>query len=100
MTARRHLPTRRLHNVMSFEDGGRRYVAGLGRFGDTGELAEVFLNVDGKTGSDIAEHVNTAAILVSMLLQHGVSVAAIRHSISGPAARALELAECDQGGSR
>jgi hypothetical protein len=34
-------------------------------------------------------------VLASLLLQHGISLAAIRHSISGPLATALSLAESD-----
>ena len=36
---------------------------------------------------------NDAAVLASLLLQHGVTAAAIRHSISGPIATALASAE-------
>jgi hypothetical protein len=51
MTARQHLPNRRGHEVVAFEHGGIRYVAGIGRFGD-GRLAEVFLN-GAKCGTDL-----------------------------------------------
>ena len=37
--------------------------------------------------------VATSAILVSLLLQHGVELHVIKHSISGPIAVALNLAE-------
>jgi hypothetical protein len=90
--ARRQLPPRRPHTVVAFEHNGRRFVAGLGHFAD-GNLAEVFLNVDGKAGSDVAEHAQNVAILVSMLLQVGVVPDAIRHSITGPIATLLALVD-------
>jgi hypothetical protein len=48
-----------------------------------GRLAEIFIDA-GKPDSEIAVHMNDAAVLASLLLQHGVTAAAIRHSISGP----------------
>jgi hypothetical protein len=51
MTARQRLPNWRGHEVVAFEHGGIRYVAGIGRFGD-GRLAEVFLNGT-KCGTDL-----------------------------------------------
>ena len=71
-----------------FEFEGHR--AALGRFPD-GTPAEIFIDAIGKAGSAIQTHVETAAILVSLLLQHGVALDAIRHSISGPVAIALDL---------
>ncbi|MFZ0094920.1 MAG: hypothetical protein WBX05_00990 [Pseudolabrys sp.] len=82
---RRKLPTRRAHSVRSFAYEGRRYVAGLGYF-PGGELGEIFLDVEGRVGSEVAEHAATTAILVSMLLQMGVKPSAISHSITGPVA--------------
>ena len=38
-------------------------------------------------------HANDAAVLASLLLQHGVTAAAIRHSIAGPLATALAHVE-------
>jgi hypothetical protein len=95
MTERRELPTRRAHSVVSFQHDGRHYIAGLGYF-PGGELAEVFINVDGKAGSDVAQHAQNVAILVSMLLQMGVKPDAIRHSITGPIATLLEHVCCQQ----
>jgi hypothetical protein len=41
----------------------------------------------------LQQHAETSAILVSLLLQHGVELHVILHSISGPIAVALNLAE-------
>ena len=89
---RRHLPTRRRSEGVTFEHEGVGYHAVFGWF-PTGELAEVFLDVPGKFGSMLQQHAETAAILVSLLLQHGVELHVIKHSISGPIAVALNLAE-------
>ena len=40
---RDRLPNRRGHELLSFEHGGFRYTAGIGRFAD-GRLAELFLD--------------------------------------------------------
>jgi hypothetical protein len=63
----------------------------VSRFAD-GRLAEIFLDA-GKVNSPLQQHAETSAILVSLLLQHGVNVETIRHSISGPIAVALDMAE-------
>ena len=86
------LPHRRRTEAVVFEHEGIRYRASFGRF-PTGELAEVFLDVPGKFGSMLQQHAETSAILVSLLLQHGVELHVILHSISGPIAVALNLAE-------
>ena len=94
MTARRRLPNRRTSQVREFPYGNTRYVVTGSRFSD-GRLAEIFLD-HGKPNSELAEHANTAAILASLLLQQGVSAAAIVHSISGPLAVAISLLEDDR----
>ena len=95
---RRHLSTRRSHVARIIEDEGQKYRIGLGRFPD-GAPAEVFVDVVGKAGSAIQMHVETAAILVSLLLQHGVPFTTIKHSIAGPVAAALDLFSDDDGGT-
>ena len=88
MTAKRkRLPDWRASEVYQFEHRAVAYTATVSFFGD-GRLAEIFIDC-AKPGSGVAEHANDAAVLVSLLLQHGVEAAAIRHSISGPLATAL-----------
>jgi hypothetical protein len=55
-----------------------------------GRLAELFID-SGKFGTAMQANADTAAILVSLLLQHGVAPDLILHSISGPIAIALRL---------
>ena len=86
------LADRRHSDISEFENEGHRYRATWSRYAD-GRLAEIFLDT-GKTNSPLQRNAETAAILVSLLLQHGVPVATIRHSIRGPIATALDMAEC------
>ena len=71
-------------------------IATVSKFGD-GRIAEIFLDAAAKPNSALAVHISDAAVLASLLLQQDVSVAAIRHSISGPIATAL-AAIADEGG--
>jgi hypothetical protein len=95
---RRRLPHRRRHELLDFEHAGHRYTAGLGYF-DTGGLAEVFINVPGRSGSAIEAVARDAAILTSICLQYGASVETIRHALtrnsdgsaSGPLGVVLDL---------
>src|SRR3954466_6566040 len=95
---RRRLPHRRQHQLVDFEHGGFRYTAGLGFF-ETGELAEIFINVPGRSGSAIEAVARDAAILTSICLQHGASMDTIRHALtrngdgsaSGPVGVVLDL---------
>ncbi|WP_338688289.1 hypothetical protein V5279_23540 [Bradyrhizobium sp. 26S5] len=77
--------------AFNFEHEGFRYRATASRFPD-GTLAEIFLDTD-KLDTPLQQNAETAALLVSLLLQHGVDVDTIRHSIRGPIAIAIELAE-------
>lgn len=77
---RQRLPNRRPHTVFEFEHGGIKYTAGVGRFEDK-RPAEVFLNA-AKSGSGMETYARDAAILLSLLLQHGCSIATARHAIT------------------
>jgi hypothetical protein len=90
---RTRLPDRRGSLLFQFEHGGVEYTATVSKFSD-GRLAEIFID-HRRPNSQLAEHANDAAVLASLLLQHGVTVAEIRHSISGPLSTALALAESD-----
>jgi hypothetical protein len=87
---REHLPNRRASEVFEFEHASVRWTATISRFSD-GRLAEIFLD-HGRPNSQLAELANDAAVLASLLLQNGVTAAAIKHSISGPLATALAKA--------
>jgi hypothetical protein len=88
MSNRERLPNKRANTSLSFEHEGHRYRATAGRFAD-GRLAEIFLDVHGKLGTPLQSNADNAAILASLLLQHGVTPEAIRHSVTGPIALAL-----------
>ncbi|KRR09650.1 hypothetical protein CQ12_13895 [Bradyrhizobium jicamae] len=87
---RRYQLNRRASVAFNFDCEGHRYRATASHYPD-GRLAEIFLDT-GKINTPLQQHAETSAILVSLLLQHGVEVDAIRHSISGPIAVALDLA--------
>jgi hypothetical protein len=91
MTERERLPNRRASVRFSIEHDGARYSVTLGKFSD-GRIAELFLDTT-KPDSALAMHVHDAAVLASLLLQHGITAAAIRRTISGPIATALARAE-------
>jgi hypothetical protein len=80
MTERTKLPNRREHELVNFEHGGFRYVAGIGRF-DNGGIAEIFINA-AKTGTTLESVARDAAILASICLQTGATVDTLRHSIT------------------
>ena len=82
--SRRTLPNRRGAEITMFEHGGRRYRATFGYF------ANGFLDT-GKADANIQAHADDSAVLVSLLLQHGVPPAVIQRSISGPICTALDL---------
>jgi hypothetical protein len=84
---RERLPNRRGSEVFDFEHASFRWTATVSRFSD-GRLAEIFLD-HSRPNSQIAEFANDAAVLASLLLQHGVTAAEIRHSTSGVIATAL-----------
>jgi ribonucleoside-diphosphate reductase alpha chain len=85
------LPNRRDSELFQFQHQEITYTATISRFSD-GRLAEIFLD-HSRPNSQLAEHANDAAVLASLLLQHGITAAEIRHSISGPIAAALDLIE-------
>jgi hypothetical protein len=87
--SRNLLPNRRFNSARWIEHEGSRYRVSAGWFPD-GRLAELFID-SGKFGTAMQANADTAAILVSLLLQHGVSPDVILHSISGPIAIALRL---------
>ena len=94
MADRLRLPNRRDGDVLEFEHGGRRWAAMVGRFHD-GRLGEIFL--DSERVDPLGELAQEAAIVASLALQHGCSLATLRHALAGrsggPLAAALDLVE-------
>jgi hypothetical protein len=91
---RARLPDRRDCELIDFAHGGRKWTACVGRFAD-GRPAEIF--IEGPKDSPLLALARDAAILASIALQHGATLATIRHALAGrdegPLAAALALAE-------
>ena len=95
---RRHLPQRRAHELIDFEHGGHRFTAGVGFF-DDGRVAEVFINVPGRAGSQIEAVARDAATVASIALQYGTPAETIKRALtrnadgsaSGPLGAILDL---------
>ncbi len=88
---RERLPNKRPSEAFEFEHEGHRYRASVSRFHD-GRLGEIFLDTR-RINTPLQQNAETSAVLVSLLLQHGVGAAEILHSISGPIAVALQMSE-------
>jgi hypothetical protein len=76
---RTRLPNRRGATALELEDAGHRYRMHVGYFPD-GSIGELFLDA-AKQNSGLDAFASDAAILVSLLLQHGASPAEIGHAL-------------------
>jgi hypothetical protein len=102
--ARRRLENRRGHELVTFRHDHISFTAGLGRFPD-GDLAEIFLNVPGKSGTAIDVVARDAAVLASLALQHGCPADTLRRALmrnvngtaSGALGALLDLLAADAG---
>lgn len=79
MTARRRLPHRRGAVALDIEHAGHRYRMHVGHFLD-GAVGEVFLDA-ARQNSTLDAFAADAAILLSLLLQHGATPAEIGHAL-------------------
>jgi hypothetical protein len=78
--ARRRLPGRRGALALELEHAGHRYRAHVGCYPNNGHLAEVFIDA-AKQNSSLDAFAADAAILISLLLQHGATPAEIGHAL-------------------
>jgi hypothetical protein len=100
---RLRLPHRRLCESFTFELGGLRFTASVGRFAD-GRIGELFLN-NHKSGNQSDTNARDAAIILSFALQHGADIDEIRKALCrnssgralGPVAEALDILAREQG---
>lgn len=76
---RQRLPNRRAAVAFDFQHGELRYRAQVGFFED-GRAGELFLNAS-KQNSALDAFAADAAILISLLLQRGATVAEIGHAL-------------------
>lgn len=82
MTAqRRRLPNRRHQEVYDVEHDQRTFQVCVGRDPADGEIREVFIT-GAKPGSQLSATLDDASILISLALQHGLTPAAFRKSMS------------------
>jgi hypothetical protein len=79
MMARRRLPNRRSAIALEIEHAGHRFRMHVGHFSD-GAIGEVFIDA-AKQNSALDAFGADAAILISLLLQHGATPAEIGHAL-------------------
>jgi hypothetical protein len=82
MTERYALPMRRRCETFEIDFGGlkKSHVITVG-FYDDGSVGEVFIN-GGKSGEQVEAIARDGAVLLSMALQHGVSLDTIKHALT------------------
>lgn len=78
-SSRRRLPARRLAVALQIEHAGHKFRMQTG-FCDDGAVAEVFIDA-AKQNSALDALAADAAILISLLLQHGATPAEIGHAL-------------------
>ena len=97
MPSRKRLPGRRTHEIAEVEHWGQKLTLGIGRVHDHTPIVELFINVE-KTGTQIETMLRDSAVLISIALQYGTSLRAMRDAISrssdgsplGPVGRILD----------
>jgi ribonucleoside-diphosphate reductase alpha chain len=75
---RKRLPNRRGGETVNFTVDGQNYIATVGRFPDTGEVAELFVNTSMKLGSMVDINAVDGAFAVSLALQYGCPLEILR----------------------
>jgi ribonucleoside-diphosphate reductase alpha chain len=95
---RKRLPNRRFAETVRFSVDGQNYILTTGRFPDTGEVAEIFINSSMKLGSMADINAVDGAFAVSLALQYGCPLEVLRsgmkrnadNSPQGPLGAALD----------
>ena len=82
MTERQALPMRRRSETFEIDYGGlsRVHTVTVGYYPD-GRPGEVFIN-GGKSGEQVEAIARDGAVMLSMCLQHGVSLDTIKHALT------------------
>jgi ribonucleoside-diphosphate reductase alpha chain len=96
MTARTHLPNRRLAETFAINVAGLQYTCTIGRYPD-GSIGELFLS-NHKANSAADVNARDAAIVTSIAIQFGADIETIRKALcrdshgrpSGPLGAALD----------
>lgn len=92
------LPNRRPHEGFEFECWGQWFHAGIGRGEIEGPALEVWINT-GKSGTAAETYARDAAVMISLGLQYGVPLEAMRKTVmrdldgraSGPIGKLVDL---------
>ena len=77
---RRPLPQRRASETFDLRFWGQNFTVTVGRYPD-GTVGEAFID-GGKTGQDIQSTARDAALVLSLAMQHGVTIETIRHAVT------------------
>jgi len=77
---RRILPQRRAAETFDLRFWNQNFTITIGRYPD-GTLGEVFID-GGKTGQDVQSTARDAAVVLSLALQHGAPIEAIKHAVT------------------
>ena len=77
---RRTLPQRRAAETFSLRFWNQPFTVTVGFFED-GTLGEVFITT-AKSGADLQNIANDAAVFLSLALQHHVNIEVIRHAVT------------------
>ena len=80
MTDRRQLQNRRAHELQEFWFKGHNYTLGVGEF-DDGGISEIFIDC-AKLQSQSANDARDAGVCLSIALQCGVKIEAIRSAVT------------------
>jgi hypothetical protein len=94
---RTELPQRRHHEAFTLRHWDANFAVGLGRYPD-GTIGEIFINGE-KAGTHLDVFARDAAVILSIALQSGVTIADLRHAVardpnglaSGPIGALLDL---------
>lgn len=81
MTTRTVLPNRRLADTMPFNWANGEHSMTVGYFGGQ-EPAEIFINLNKQSGSELEAIARDGAILLSIALQHGCPLETIEKAIT------------------
>lgn len=78
---RKRLPNRRFAETVNFTVGDQNYIVTIGRFPDTGAIAEIFLNSSMRLGSTADINAVDGALAVSLAIQYGCPLEILRSSM-------------------
>jgi hypothetical protein len=80
---RRELPQRRHCQTFNLEFWGQLWHVTVGYYDfEMNEPGEIFVNAGKRAGTDLDVMTRDASILFSLLLQHGVSLSELSHSLT------------------